>query len=199
MSMNSESHFLSSSHVTRAHTSPYTPFKSAGCPNHTPKRRHGQGSNTPRRLHAPKISTSSPDAQLLLPELELLSEASISVRLSLYLHIHANILQESDQTQVSPQKIHCSFRITQLKRSSLHLEKQFVTQRILEHEVSLQVLKERMEEIEKDIDHSTTVVGTMHSYMDQVGIPIPDMPEQVASAILCSEVRLSHISDYHAT
>jgi hypothetical protein len=121
--------------------------------------------------------------------------------LSPYLCIHANILQEPDPTQapVTPQKLRCSFWITQLKHSSLHLEKRLVSQRILEHEVSLQVLRERMEEIERGIVHSTTAVGSMHSLMDQVGIPIPDMPEHVALAILCSEVRLSHLSDYHAT
>jgi hypothetical protein len=89
--------------------------------------------------------------------------------------------------------------IMQLKHSSLHLEKRLVSQRILEHEVSLQVLREWMEEIERGIVHSTTAVGSMHSLMDQVGIPIPDMPEHMALAILCLEVRLSHLSDYHAT
>lgn len=49
------------------------------------------------------------------------------------------------------------------------------------------------------IVNSAAAVGTMHSFMDQVGIPIPDMPEHVASAIMCSEVRPSHISDYLAT
>ena len=135
----------------------------------------------------------------MLPELEFLSEASISVRISPYLHIYANILQESNQTQVTPQKIRCSFWVTQLKHSSLHLEKRLVSQRILEHEASLQILKERMEEIERDIDHSTASVGNMHSLMDQVGIPIPDMPEHVAAAILLSEVRKSHLSYYHPT
>jgi hypothetical protein len=56
-----------------------------------------------------------------------------------------------------------------------------------------------MEEIERGIVHSTTAVGTMHSLMDQVGIPIPDMPEHMALAILCLEVRLSQHSDYHTT
>lgn len=135
----------------------------------------------------------------MLPELEFLSEASISVRISPYLHIYANILQESNQTQVTPQKIRRSFWVTQLKHSSLHLEKRLVSQRILEHEASLQILKERMEEIERDIDHSTASVGNMHSLMDQVGIPIPDMPEHVAVAILLSEVRKSHLSYYHPT
>jgi hypothetical protein len=87
----------------------------------------------------------------------------------------------------------------QLKHSSLHLEKRLVSQRILEHQVSLHVLREQMEEIERGIVHSTTAIGTIHSWMDQVGVPIPDVPEHVASAILCLEVRLSHLSDYHAT
>ena len=39
----------------------------------------------------------------------------------------------------------------------------------------------------------------MHSFMDQAGIAIPDVPEHVASAIIGSEVRLGHLSDYHAT
>jgi hypothetical protein len=76
--MNSESHFLSPSHVSPTNTSPYTPLKGAGCPNRTPKRSCGQGLNTPRCCHPLNFSTS--DTQLLLPELEFLSEASISVR-----------------------------------------------------------------------------------------------------------------------
>jgi hypothetical protein len=74
--MNSESHILSPSHVSPPNIS-YTPAKGAGCPNCTPKCPRSQGLNTPRCCHPPKFSTS--DTQLLLPELEFLSEASISV------------------------------------------------------------------------------------------------------------------------
>lgn len=89
--------------------------------------------------------------------------------------------------RVTPQKLRRSFKITQLKRSSLHIEKRLVSQRILECEITLQALKERMSEIEKGIVHSTRTVGKIHSFMDQIGVSIPDMPEHVASSIMFSE------------
>ncbi|KAH8976471.1 hypothetical protein EDB86DRAFT_2840627 [Lactarius hatsudake] len=72
-------------------------------------------------------------------------------------------------------------------RSSLHLEKRLVRQKIEEHEISLQALKERMADIENDIASTTYAVGTLHCYMDQNGIPVPDMAEHVAASIVFSE------------
>ncbi|KAH9002189.1 hypothetical protein EDB86DRAFT_3073992 [Lactarius hatsudake] len=71
--------------------------------------------------------------------------------------------------------------------SSLHLEKCLVRQKIEEHEISLQALKEWIADIENDIASTTYAVGTLHCYMDQNGIPIPDMVEHVAASIVFSE------------
>ncbi|KAH9003373.1 hypothetical protein EDB86DRAFT_3217602 [Lactarius hatsudake] len=87
----------------------------------------------------------------------------------------------------SARNIRRSFHLTQLQRSSLHLEKRLVRQKIEEHEISLQALKERMADIENDIASTTYAVGTLHCYMDQNGIPIPDMAEHVAASIVFSE------------
>ena len=84
-----------------------------------------------------------------------------------------------------------SFHLTQLKRSSLHLEKRLVSQKILEHEISLQALKERMPDIEKNISNTTLAVGNLHCYMDQVGVPVLDMSENVATSIIFFEVTLT--------
>ncbi|KAH9025769.1 hypothetical protein EDB84DRAFT_1440316 [Lactarius hengduanensis] len=72
-------------------------------------------------------------------------------------------------------------------RSSLHFEKRLIKQKIEEHEISLQALKERMVDVENNIASTTHAVGTLHCYMDQVGIPIPDMAEHVAASIVFSE------------
>ncbi|KAH9035983.1 hypothetical protein EDB83DRAFT_2524835 [Lactarius deliciosus] len=59
-----------------------------------------------------------------------------------------------------------SFHLTQLKRSSLHLEKCWVKQKIEEHEIALQVLKERMTDIEESIASTTSKVDRLHCFMD---------------------------------
>ncbi|KAH8978294.1 hypothetical protein EDB86DRAFT_3090838 [Lactarius hatsudake] len=87
----------------------------------------------------------------------------------------------------SARNIRRSFHLTQLQCSSLHLEKRLVRQKIEEHEISLQALKERMDDIENDIASTTYAVGTLHCYMDQNGIPVPDMAEHVAASIVFSE------------
>ena len=84
-----------------------------------------------------------------------------------------------------------SFRLTQLKRSSLHLEKRLVSQRIQEHRISLQALNERMLDIETNIAKVTLATGELHCYMDEVGISIPDTPDHVVSSIMYSEVTFS--------
>jgi hypothetical protein len=71
-----------------------------------------------------------------------------------------------------------------LKCSSLHHERCLVSQKIQEHEISLETLKERMLDIEKNITCTTLAVGDLHCYMDQVSIPVPDISKNVAS--LCS-------------
>lgn len=38
----------------------------------------------------------------------------------------------------------------------------------------------------KGIVHSTAVVGTMYSFMDQIGIPIPNMPDPTIYPALLS-------------
>lgn len=119
-----------------------------------------------------------------------------------YSQTRPNILQNPDKIRmqgaesVTPQKLCRTFRITQLQRSSLHIEKHLVSQRIQECMMTLEALEDRMQEIEEGIVHSTHTVGSIHSFMDQVGVPIPDMSEQVASSILFSEVSHSffHIS-----
>ncbi|KAH9048641.1 hypothetical protein EDB83DRAFT_2317387 [Lactarius deliciosus] len=87
----------------------------------------------------------------------------------------------------SGQKLRRSFHLTQLRRSSLHLEKRLIKQKIEEHEISLQVLKEQMVDVENSIVSTTNAVGSLHCFMDQVGIPIPDMAEHVAPSIVFSE------------
>ncbi|KAH9168877.1 hypothetical protein EDB89DRAFT_1909079 [Lactarius sanguifluus] len=56
------------------------------------------------------------------------------------------------------QDLRRSFHLTQLKRSSLHLEKCWVKQKIEEHEITLQALKERMTDIEESIASTTSKV-----------------------------------------
>jgi hypothetical protein len=92
---------------------------------------------------------------------------------------------------VTHRNVGCSFHLTQLKRSSLHLEKCLVSQKILEHEISLQALKERMLDIEKNISNTTLAVGNLHCYMDWVGVPVHDLLENVATSIMFSEVTLA--------
>ncbi|KAH9011300.1 hypothetical protein EDB84DRAFT_1569837 [Lactarius hengduanensis] len=87
----------------------------------------------------------------------------------------------------SAQSIHRSFHLNQLQHSSLHIEKCLIRQRIEEHEISLQALKEQMVDVENNIASTTHAVGTLHCYMDQVSIPIPDMVKHVATAIVFSE------------
>ncbi|KAH8990887.1 hypothetical protein EDB86DRAFT_2831006 [Lactarius hatsudake] len=65
-----------------------------------------------------------------------------------------NITLEAGQDQ----DLRRSFHLTQLKRSSLHLEKCWVKQKIEEHEIALQVLKERMTDIEESIASTTSKV-----------------------------------------
>ena len=84
-----------------------------------------------------------------------------------------------------------TFHLTQLKRSSLHLERCLVFQKMQEHEMSLEALKERMLDLEKNITSTTLAVGDLHCYMNKVGVPIPDIPENVASSIMFSEVTLT--------
>jgi hypothetical protein len=84
-----------------------------------------------------------------------------------------------------------SFHLTQLKCSSLHLEKRLVSQKIL------QDLKERMFDVEKNISNTTLAVGNLHCYMDQVCVPVPDMSENVASSIMFSEVTLTPFFTLH--
>jgi hypothetical protein len=92
-----------------------------------------------------------------------------------------------------------SFELTQLKRSSFHLEKRLVAQKIREHEMTLQVLRERMVEIETNIASTARAVGHMHCYMLQAGIPAPKMPDHVAASIMFSEVSLNLFFTMHIT
>ncbi|KAH9008240.1 hypothetical protein EDB83DRAFT_2531930 [Lactarius deliciosus] len=89
--------------------------------------------------------------------------------------------------RVSGQNLRRSFHLTQLQRSSLHLEKRLIKQKILEHEISFQALRERLVDVENNIASTTHAVGNLHCYMDQVGVPIPDMAEHVAASIVFSE------------
>ncbi|KAH8999793.1 hypothetical protein EDB86DRAFT_2828081 [Lactarius hatsudake] len=86
------------------------------------------------------------------------------------------------------QDLRCSFHLTQLKRSTLHLEKCWVKQKIEEHEITLQALKERMSNIEENITSTTFKVDRLHCCMDRLGISIPDMPDLIAASIFLSEV-----------
>ncbi|KAI9429354.1 hypothetical protein H4582DRAFT_2089420 [Lactarius indigo] len=88
----------------------------------------------------------------------------------------------------SSRNLRRSFHLTQLQRSSLHLEKRLISQKILEHEISLQALRERMVDVENNIATTTRAVGNLHYYMDQVGVSIPDIPDHVAASIMSSEV-----------
>ncbi|KAH8977153.1 hypothetical protein EDB86DRAFT_2838302, partial [Lactarius hatsudake] len=81
-----------------------------------------------------------------------------------------------------------SFHLTQLKRSTLHLEKCWVKQKIEEHEITLQALKEWMSNIEENITSTTFKVDRLHCCMDRLGISIPDMPDLIAASIFLSEV-----------
>jgi hypothetical protein len=63
-----------------------------------------------------------------------------------------------------------------------------VSQKILEYEMSLQALRERMLDLETNIKNATLAVGSLHCYMDEVGVPVPDMSENVASSIFFFEV-----------
>ncbi|KAH9015037.1 hypothetical protein EDB83DRAFT_2529124 [Lactarius deliciosus] len=95
----------------------------------------------------------------------------------------------------SPQNIRRTFHLTQLQHSSLHLEKRLIRQKIQEHEISLQALKERMADVENDIVSTTDAVGTLHCYMDEAGISVPDMAEDVAASIVFSEDEDDDASD----
>ncbi|KAH9022750.1 hypothetical protein EDB83DRAFT_2320269 [Lactarius deliciosus] len=85
------------------------------------------------------------------------------------------------------QDLQHSFHLTQLKRSSLHLEKCLVKQKIEEHEITLQVLKEQMSNIEEHIASTTSMVDRLHCFMDCVGVSIPDLPDHIAASIFLSE------------
>ncbi|KAH9013366.1 hypothetical protein EDB84DRAFT_1533030 [Lactarius hengduanensis] len=87
----------------------------------------------------------------------------------------------------SGQNLRRSFHLTQLQRSSLHLEKCLIKQKIEEHEISIQALKERMVDVENSIASTTHAFGSLHCYMDQVSVPIPDMAEHVAASTMFSE------------
>ncbi|KAH8987548.1 hypothetical protein EDB86DRAFT_3082100 [Lactarius hatsudake] len=85
------------------------------------------------------------------------------------------------------QDLRCSFHLTQLKRSTLHLEKCWVKQKIEEHEITLQALKERMSNIEENITSTTFKVDRLHCCMDRLGVSIPDMPDLIAASIFLSK------------
>ncbi|KAH9022358.1 hypothetical protein EDB83DRAFT_2527529 [Lactarius deliciosus] len=85
------------------------------------------------------------------------------------------------------QELRRSFHLTQLKRSSLHLEKCWVKQKIEEHEITLQALKERMSNIEESITSTTFKADRLHCFMDRLGVSIPDMPDLIAASIFLSE------------
>ncbi|KAH9168131.1 hypothetical protein EDB89DRAFT_1973271, partial [Lactarius sanguifluus] len=91
--------------------------------------------------------------------------------------------QEAGQDQ----DLRRSFHLTQLKRSSLHLEKCWVRLKIEEHEITLRALKERMSNIEENITSTTFKVDRLHCFMDRLGVSIPDMPDLVAASIFLSE------------
>ncbi|KAH9166110.1 hypothetical protein EDB89DRAFT_2006079 [Lactarius sanguifluus] len=96
---------------------------------------------------------------------------------------HFNVLQEAGRDQ----ELRRSFHLTQLKRSSLHLEKCWVKQKIEEHEITLQALKERMSNIEESITSTTFKADRLHCFMDRFGVSIPDMPDLIAASIFLSE------------
>ena len=139
---------------------PYTsPLKATGhhtVVTNTPKRPCQRSLDLPRRRRHPQ--SDLPSLHLMLP-VEMWASWH-------YLHTHPNILQEPDKSRVqgctSPQSIHCTFRITQLKRSTLHFEKCLVSQRIEECKMTLEALEDRMLELEEGIVHSTHTVGNMH-------------------------------------
>ncbi|KAH9020516.1 hypothetical protein EDB84DRAFT_1565682 [Lactarius hengduanensis] len=152
-------------------TSPYTsPLRATT----TPKRRLQQspGAGTPRRFRPfPTFHNSS--ALSLHPEYNM-EDTTLRPELRV-------------SARESARSIRRSFHLTQLQRSSLHIEKRLIKQRIEEHKISLQALEERMVDVENNIASTTHAVGTLHCYMDQVGIPIPDMAEHVAASIVFSE------------
>ncbi|KAH9014885.1 hypothetical protein EDB84DRAFT_1527980, partial [Lactarius hengduanensis] len=151
--------------------SPYTsPLRAT-----TTQKRHFQDSEspgTPHHCHPPPMFHNS-SVLPLHPEYN-----NDDITLKPKLHVSA---------RESGQNLRRSFHLTQLQRSSLHLEKCLIKQRIEEHEISIQALKERMVDVENSIASTTHAVGSLHCYMDQVGVPIPDMAEHVAASTMFSE------------
>ncbi|KAH9034453.1 hypothetical protein EDB85DRAFT_1947182 [Lactarius pseudohatsudake] len=85
------------------------------------------------------------------------------------------------------QELRRSFHLTQLKRSSLHLEKCWVKLKIEEHEITLQALKSRMSNIEESITSTTFKAHRLHCFMDRLGVSIPDLPDLIPASIYLSE------------
>ncbi|KAH9021431.1 hypothetical protein EDB84DRAFT_1512274 [Lactarius hengduanensis] len=151
-------------------SSPYTSRRATT----TPKRRLQESPGTLRHCHPcchpPPTHNSS--VLSLHPE---------------YSNDDMTLLRVSASESESSQNLRHSFYLAQLRRGSLHLEKHLIKQKIEEHEISLQALKERIVDVEKNIASTFETVINLHCYMDQVGVPIPDMPEHVAASIMISD------------
>ncbi|KAH9003935.1 hypothetical protein EDB83DRAFT_2533292 [Lactarius deliciosus] len=161
---------------------PSSPYTSPLRATTTPKRRLQQspGAGTTRRFHPfPTFHNSS--VLSLHPEYNI-KDTTLEPELRV-------------SARKSPQNIRRTFHLTQLQRSSLHLEKRLIRQKIQEHEISLQALKERMADVENDIVSTTDAVGTLHCYMDEAGISVPDMAKDVAASIVFSEDEDDDASD----
>ncbi|KAH9011171.1 hypothetical protein EDB83DRAFT_2517833 [Lactarius deliciosus] len=159
MSSDSE-HVFPSSRAPSPPTSPYT----------SPLKRPLQESSaeTPRRRRRPPPTPSFANEFASLSRLEYGGNDTTS-----------EVGQDQDLRR--------SFHLTQLKRSTLHLEKCWVKQKIEEHEITLQALKERMSNIEENITSTTFKVDRLHCCMDRLGVSIPDMPDLIAASIFLSE------------
>ncbi|KAF8273683.1 hypothetical protein EI94DRAFT_1715594 [Lactarius quietus] len=142
---------------SRAPLLPTSPYPPAPLGATTASKRPFQGSPDPhRRRPPPKFTNHAEPVSPFIPEC-----SGDDTTLEPELHVPAI------KTGLDLRR---SFHLIQLKRSSLYLEKCLVFQRIMEHEMSPQILKDRLLDIEKVIADTTLPVGSLHYYMDKVGV-----------------------------
>jgi hypothetical protein len=142
------------------HPSPFTsPLKGTT----TPKRPFQGSQNTPLSCRRRKFSKFANSRILSFHSEYGSDDARKHFRGNLCAHF--NLLKGTGSptaAKAASRNLRRSYHLRQLKRSSLHLEKRLVSQRIQEHEISLQALKERMLDLEEDIASSTLTVGSLH-------------------------------------
>ncbi|KAI0262704.1 hypothetical protein BC834DRAFT_889964 [Gloeopeniophorella convolvens] len=96
----------------------------------------------------------------------------------------ASVLSDTRALDSMPaDRVRRSLFFVQVKRSSLDRERIWVSQKLYEHELAVEMLKDQLEDIREGLRGADAAVGRLLNYMDHNNIPIPNITDDMASQV----------------